>query len=116
MVKSRPPSSVLTARPKNRLLAALPSEVFSRIAPHLQTVPTHIRQVFQKQGAPIEFVYFLNGGVGSMTTVLRGGTMVEAATVGDEGVLGIEAFFQADAISPGETLLQVPDTNAERMD
>ena len=76
MVKSRAPSSILTTRPKNRLLAALPLEVFSRIAPHLHTVPTHIRQVFQKQGAPIEFVYFLNGGVGSMTTVLQGGTMV----------------------------------------
>src|SRR5688572_22113723 len=75
----------------------------------------HLKQVLQKQGTPIEFVYFLNGGVGSMTTVLEGGTMVEAATVGDEGLLGIEAFFQADAISPGETILQVPDTNAERM-
>jgi CRP-like cAMP-binding protein len=115
MVKSRPASSVRATRPKNQLLAALPPEVFSRIAPHLQTVPTYVKQVLQKQGAPIEFVYFLNGGVGSMTTVLEGGTMVEAATVGDEGMLGIEVFFQGDAISSGQTILQVPDTDAERM-
>src|SRR5215203_4753216 len=86
-----------------------------RIAPHLQTVPTHTKQVFQKQGARIEYVYFLNGGVGSITTVLEAGTMVEAATVGDEGMLGLEAFFEDDAIAPGESMMQVPDTNAERM-
>jgi CRP-like cAMP-binding protein len=102
-------------RPKNRLLAGLPADVFRRIAPHLQTVPTRTKQVFQKQGARIEYVYFLNGGVGSITTVLEAGTMVEAATVGDEGMLGLEAFFEENAVAPGESMMQVPDTNAERM-
>lgn len=40
---------------------------------------------------------------------------MEAATVGDEGLIGIEAFFHVNAIAPGESLLQVPDTNAEKM-
>jgi CRP-like cAMP-binding protein len=30
-------------------------------------------------------------------------------------MLGIEAFLSADALSPGETLMQVPDTDAEMM-
>jgi CRP-like cAMP-binding protein len=60
-------------------------------------------------------VYFPNGGVVSITTVLPDGTTVEAATVGDEGMLGIEAFLREDAIAPGETLMQVPDTNGERL-
>src|SRR5260221_13492250 len=30
-------------------------------------------------------------------------------------MLGIETFLGADAIAPGETLIQVPDTNAESM-
>src|SRR5947208_5986205 len=59
--------------------------------------------------------YFLNGGVASITTALADGTMVEAATVGDEGMLGVEAFLSMDAVAPGETLIQVPDTSAERM-
>ena len=101
-------------RPKNRLLAALPLADFDRLRPLLKTVPVRIKQVLQKSGDPLNAVYFLNGGVASMTTVLSDG-MVETATVGDEGMLGIEAFLSADAISPGETLIQVPDTSAEMM-
>lgn len=102
-------------RPANRLLAALPSDVFDRIAPDLYTIGTTTHQVFQRQGARVEHVYFLNGGVASITTVLEDGGTVEAATVGDEGLVGIEAFFTANAIASGEILMQVPDTNAERM-
>ena len=85
-------------RPANRLLAALPQDVFQRIGPDLYTIPTAERQVFQRQGEAVEYVYFLNGGVGSITTAFEDGTMVEAATVGDEGFLGIEAFFGPNAI------------------
>ena len=41
--------------------------------------------------------------------------MVEAATVGNEGMLGIEAFLSAGAIATGHTLMQVADRDAERM-
>jgi CRP-like cAMP-binding protein len=103
------------SRPKNRLLAALPTRDFERLRPHLTTIPVRAKQIVQKQGEPIEHVFFPNGGVFSVTTVLSSGATVEAATIGDEGLLGIEAFLAADAIAPGETLMQVPDTNAERM-
>jgi len=109
----RPPPT--DGRPKNRLLAALPADDFNRLRSHLKTVPLVLKQVLQKQGEPIRHVYFPNGGVVSITTVLSSGTQVEAATVGDEGMLGIEAFLSADAIAPGETLMQVPDTNAEML-
>jgi CRP-like cAMP-binding protein len=102
-------------RPKNRLLAALTADDFSRLAPHLKIVPTHVRQVLHKNGEPLRSVYFLNGGVASITTVLTDGTTVEAATIGDEGMLGIEAFLTDDAIAAGETLIQVPDTDAAIM-
>ena len=58
---------------------------------------------------------FPNGGVISITTPLSDGTTVEAATVGDEGMVGIEAFLRPDPTAPGDTLMQVPDTNAEMM-
>jgi len=109
----RPPPT--DGRPKNRLLAALPADDFRRLRPFLNTVSTHVKQVLHKNGEPIRNVYFLNGGVASITTVLSDGTTVEAATVGDEGLLGIEAFLGKNAIAPGETLIQVPDTNAEIM-
>ena len=49
-----------------------------------------------------------------MTTVMQDGSMVEIATVGDEGLVGINAFFGGAMLS-GETMMQVPDTNAEVM-
>ena len=110
----RPPPS--DGRPKNRLLAALPADEFRRLSPFLKTVPIRVKQVLHKSGEPLRTVYFLNGGVASITTMLRDGTTVEAATVGDEGMLGVEAFLSADAVAPGQTLIQVPDTNAEVMD
>jgi CRP-like cAMP-binding protein len=71
--------------------------------------------VLHKQGELIRQVYFPNGGVCSITTVLSDGMTVEAATVGDEGMLGIEAFLTDDAVAPGETVVQVPDTDAVMM-
>jgi CRP-like cAMP-binding protein len=109
----RPPPS--DGRPKNRLLAALPAEDFDRLLPHLTTIPVRVKQVFHRQNEPIRHVYFPNGGVCSVVAVLSSGTMVEAATVGDEGMLGIEAFFTDDAIAPAETLLQVPGTDIEQL-
>ena len=109
----RPPPP--DGRPKNRLLAALPADDFDRLRPLLKTVPIRLKQVLHKNAEPLRAVYFLNGGVASITTVLSDGTTVEAATVGDEGMLGVEAFLSADAVAPGEALMQVPDTDAMMM-
>jgi CRP-like cAMP-binding protein len=107
---ARPPPD--DRSPKNRLLAALPAADFQRLLPQLKTVPIRLKQVLQKSGEPIRTVYFPNGGVVSITMALSDGTTVEAATVGDEGMLGVEAFLSEDAVAPGETLMQVPDTDA----
>jgi CRP-like cAMP-binding protein len=108
----RPPAD---ERPKNRLLAELPADDFRRLRPGLTIIPIPAKRVLQKQGDPIRQVYFPNGGVCSITTVLSDGRTVEAATVGDEGMLGIEAFLRSDAVAPGETVVQVPDTDAVMM-
>jgi CRP-like cAMP-binding protein len=77
----------------------MPDEDFRRLLPDLTTIPIRTKQVLHKQGEPIRQVYFPNGGVCSITTVLSDGTTVEAATVGDEGMLGVEAFLTDDAIA-----------------
>jgi CRP-like cAMP-binding protein len=62
-------------------------------------------------------VFFLNGGVASVTLVMRDGAMVEIATVGHEGLVGTNAFLRGDMVG-AETMLQVPDvpdTSAEAM-
>ena len=108
----RPPPVDL--RPKNKLLASLPRADFDRLRPHLRTIPIKVRQILHPVNEPVREVFFLNGGVASMTTAMRDGSMVEIATVGDEGLVGINAFFGGAMLS-GETMMQVPDTNAEVM-
>jgi hypothetical protein len=110
----RPPPTGVEARPKNRLLACLPADDFARIKPLLTTIPTSVKQIFHRAGEPVANVFFLNGGVGSVTATTREGGMVEVATVGDEGLIGISAYFGEHA-SQGETMMQVPDTDAEMM-
>jgi CRP-like cAMP-binding protein len=109
----RPPAAA--GRPKNRLLAALSADDFRRVVPYLTTVPIRLGQVLFKAGEPLRDVYFPNGGVAAITTTLLDGTTMEAATVGHEGMVGIEAFLTANAIAPGDAVIQVPDTNAEKM-
>jgi CRP-like cAMP-binding protein len=105
-------SDTRSERPNNRLLALLPDADFDRLRPHLRTSPIAWRQIFHPINEPIRDVIFLNGGVASITTLMENGTMVETATVGDEGFLGIEAFFGGGK-AIGETMLQIPDTSAE---
>jgi CRP-like cAMP-binding protein len=95
------------ARPQNRVLAALPEEDFLRLVPHLVVEPHEIKDIVYDQGAPIGDVYFPTAGLISITTLLADGATVEAATVGDEGLVGIEALFSAQPVSNGEVMFQI---------
>lgn len=106
----RPPPD--EPRPANLLLAALPLDTFQALSPHLTSVPIPLKLVLHQSGERLRYVYFLNSGVASITTRLSDGRLVEAATVGDEGMLGIEAFLGDRAIAYGKTLMQVAGTNA----
>jgi len=99
-------------RPNNRLLASLPDEDFNRVAPHLRCVPLEAKSVLHRQGERIRDVYFPNGGVVSIVTALSTGEAIEGATVGDEGMVGLPAFFADYPISPFESVVQVPDHDA----
>jgi CRP-like cAMP-binding protein len=108
----RPPP--LDLRPKNKLLASLPRADFRRLCPHLRTVPVAVKQVLHPRNKPIKEIFFPNDGVVSITAVMKDGAMVEVATVGDEGLLGINVLFGGN-MANGETMMQVPGTNAEVM-
>jgi CRP-like cAMP-binding protein len=109
----RPPPG--GARPANLLLAALPVDTFRGLSPFLTTIPLPPKHVLHHSGERLRHVYFLNSGVASITTRLSDGRMVEAATVGDEGMLGVEAFLGDRAVAYGKTLMQVAGTNAAAM-
>lgn len=117
MAPSGPAPSLVIERPRNGLLARLSNAEFQYFRPHLKTVWLAPKQVLHKQGEPLRYVYFPNGGIISMATLLADGAMVEAATVGSDGIVGVEAFFSDDANSACETIVQVPVPNesAERL-
>jgi hypothetical protein len=71
------------------------------------TVP-ELGQPLHGGGSPVTQVFFPNGGVYSVLNEMRDGTLVEVATVGREGMLGVGVFL-GDRQGSGRTMLQVPD-------
>jgi CRP-like cAMP-binding protein len=90
----------------NRLLAMLSPEEYRRIAPDLTTVEVKLGQALHFHDERIREVYFPQQGVYSMITTMANGQMVEIASVGNEGMLGLSAYL-GDALTPNETMLQV---------
>lgn len=90
-------SLVPDAPPMNRILAALSAEERGILEPHLETVPLRFRQDLYEAGQPVEYVYFPHSGVGSMLTEMPGGTSVEIATVGPEGMIGMPVVPRGQA-------------------
>jgi len=93
---------------QNQLLAALPAADYDRIAQHLRLQSTVVGATLHEGGRRIDDVYFPNGGVFSITNRMRDGELVEVATVGREGMLGIGVFL-GDRSGSGRTMQQVPD-------
>ena len=103
-------------RSRNWLLAALPDAEYQRLARDLTVMTVDRHQILQHGGEDIRHVYFPAGGVLSMTAALPDGAMIETATIGSEGALGVEAFFRDGATAPGHTIMQVPDGAVARLD
>src|SRR2546426_12463409 len=80
-------------RPTHDLLAALPAADYARLGPSLAVIPLKLKRVLHKPGESIEKIYFPGGGFCSVLTILEDGTMVEVATIGREGMVGISAVL-----------------------
>lgn len=109
------PAHVPESRHGNRLLAALPRAEYDRLRRDLRTIGIKPKQMIYAAGAPINDVYFPNDGVYCIVTALSDGSMVESATIGAEGMIGVEAFVRPDATAYGYTMVQVAGTTAERL-
>ena len=94
-----------TSPPANRLLAALPADEYARLAPILGLTALPLKRFLQKPGEPIDQVYFPGGGFASMVTVLKDGGMVEVATIGREGMLGVSAALNREP-APSAVMVQ----------
>ena len=99
---------------RNRLLGALPHELYAGVAKDLGMATVAVGETLLENGVAISHVYFPNTGVYSVTNEMRDGELVEVATVGFEGMLGINVFL-GDMLGAGRSLMQVPDGPLPKM-
>ena len=76
----------------NRILEALPAEDRDRLIRGMVLVALPITTVLFEPGEPIRAVHFPIDGVISLVTPLDDGAIVEVATVGNEGIVGVPLF------------------------
>lgn len=90
----------------NSLLSALPHEDHLRVYSQLTWRPLKVRQTLHKHGEPIGEIYFPGRSVCSTTHSMENGGIVEVATVGREGFVGIGAVL-GNSIANGDAFVQV---------
>src|SRR5690348_3480300 len=100
MLESIPQPSQRQQSP-NRLLAALPTDEFQRLSAELTFTPLKSRQTLHKHGERLTEIYFPARSVCSITNSMEDGGVVEVATVGREGFVGVGAVL-GDSIASGE--------------
>ncbi|MDP3392092.1 MAG: Crp/Fnr family transcriptional regulator [Methylococcaceae bacterium] len=78
---------------QNHLLAALPTEIFERIAPYLELIKLPLGEVLYESGDQLQHVYFLTSAIVSLNYLMENGASAEIAGVGNEGVLGVSILM-----------------------
>lgn len=91
---------------RNAILAALPGDELSRLNSSLELVDAQVRQQVYQAGGAIPEVYFPLASVFSMVGMADELVLVEVATVGREGMVGLPVFLGA-ASTPHAAFCQV---------
>ena len=91
----------------NRLIAALPDSERFAVLDEATEMPLQIGDVLAEAGEPFSHGYFPLSCVLSIVTVLEDGSMIEAATVGNEGLLGIPLILGAPSASNTRRVCQI---------
>jgi CRP-like cAMP-binding protein len=103
----KPTTGAKHPRSKNHLLASLSQRDFGKLEPYLEPYPFKIRDPLHEPGRPVSHVYFPLSGIASLVTTMEDGATVEAATVGNEGMIGLPMFLETGTASI-EAFVQIP--------
>jgi CRP-like cAMP-binding protein len=76
---------------QNTLLKSFDSELIARL--QLAPVVFKAGQKIEQPGKPVRYLYFLDSGMASMTTMFAGGPEVEVGMFGYESVIGVSALM-----------------------
>jgi hypothetical protein len=75
----------------NRILNALPQNIFAAVQSHLKPVELTFGDIVAETGQPIERVHFPHSGVISLVVEMEVGDMIETAMVGRDGAVNATA-------------------------
>src|SRR5436190_24048128 len=90
----------------NTLLRALSHEDLALLTPNIMRVELARRQVLVAPNQPVEHVYFPEGGVVSIVSVMKQSGPIEAGIFGREGVSATFLLLGTDR-TPQESFVQV---------
>lgn len=74
---------------ENRILTALPSSEREELFGLVRNITLPVKTVLFEPGAAVDALYFPIDGVISLVTPLHDGAIVEVATIGNEGIVGV---------------------------
>jgi CRP-like cAMP-binding protein len=119
-LRFRPYSGAIMSQPDqhytaNTLLRALSDDDLGLLKPHLTRVDLARRQKLVAPNKAVEHVYFPEGGVVSIVSVMAHSGRIEAGIFGREGVSATCLLLGTDR-SPHETFVQVDGSTALRID
>lgn len=92
---------------KNKLLAALPSAEYERLLPNLERVHLPFNQILFEPNQPLYYAYFPLDGVICLFHVMEGGQRIRAATIGNEGMVGVPLILGTGQ-TPIQAVTQIP--------
>ena len=87
------PRCALHVRGSNRLLASLPRDEYERVLPQMEKHSLCQGEILHETGKPLCHAYFPLTAVLSVVVRMSDGESVEAATVGNEGMVGLPLFL-----------------------
>ena len=95
-------------RPRaNRILALLPDSEYEHLVSLLEPVSLALKEILYQPNGAIPYVYFPLNMVTSLVIKMQDGQVVEAATVGKEGMVGLPIFLGAQTFA-GQAFTQIP--------
>lgn len=90
---------------RNRLLRALPEDVYERLLPDLEMVPLTLGKVIYESHGALSHVYFPTTAIVSLLYTMEDGSSAEIGVVGSDGVVGIAVFMGGDT-TPNRAVVQ----------
>lgn len=92
---------------KNAILRQLPATEYRQLRSRAEIIDAEIGQQVYEPGEPVTAVYFPLSSVYSLVAVAEERILIEVATIGHEGMVGLPLFLGATS-SPHASFCQIP--------